>query len=347
MLAKGALWEGGQGQLAQDWLKWMADNGPPGGHWPQVRLTSGTKGRDFKHYGSLWRRNMTQWDIYVERGHTDIFELERRLRSHPWVKPHTLHRKPPKPIPDHHVAKNPLAPKPYGPHESPHDLVFQSVDNTKHDFGYTSNDDILRPINEATLRTSPACGGGGGFVQICHVWIKCSSNIDSESEHAMLDVMLNVADFASGFSRYGIVKPVTQWWNGKWQPVAPDFRPPMGFHTGPAVPPAQWVPKAQLPQPTPQRMIGPAPAHPKRAGGRTERAGGRAAPRGRAGAESGAPGAEPGAWPGAWPGTWPGVSICYLFYFNFMRPSRGAEPGGRAGSRGGGPGRRAERRVMQ
>ena len=60
-------------QLAAKWLRWMEENAPQGG-WPAAKLTDENQ-TDFKSYGSLWRRNTHQSDLYVERGHMTIFEI--------------------------------------------------------------------------------------------------------------------------------------------------------------------------------------------------------------------------------------------------------------------------------
>ena len=93
------LWEGGQGLLAADWLTWMQENAPAGG-WQRATLTNrpgttaagGAVTTTFKHYGSLWRRNDVQWDLFLKRGHLDIFEAEASLKTHPYVKTHTVEK---------------------------------------------------------------------------------------------------------------------------------------------------------------------------------------------------------------------------------------------------------------
>ena len=77
-------------QLAAKWLRWMEENSPQGG-WPAAKLTDENQ-TDFKCYGSLWRRNPHQWDLYVERGHMTIFEIQDLLNTHPFVKAHTVTR---------------------------------------------------------------------------------------------------------------------------------------------------------------------------------------------------------------------------------------------------------------
>ena len=85
------VWEGGQGRLAEDWLQWMNENVPEGG-WRTSFLTFATDTKTFKKYGSLWRCNPRQWNLFLERGHTDIFKAEKSLKKHPYVKGHTLKR---------------------------------------------------------------------------------------------------------------------------------------------------------------------------------------------------------------------------------------------------------------
>ena len=94
-------WEGGLAQLEERWAQWMVDNEPRGG-WKQARLTNKPTGSTaaggaqticFKHFGSLWRRNEIQWDLYLERGHMTIDEAEGQLKTHPYVKGHTVKNK--------------------------------------------------------------------------------------------------------------------------------------------------------------------------------------------------------------------------------------------------------------
>ena len=120
------FWDGGaHAKLESTWRNWMSANEPAGG-WRRATLTSGVAGGglQFKHFGSLWRRSVQQWDLYLERGAVDIFEIEERLQSHPWVKPYSVESKTEKPGATNcnYKHNHPLAPKPYGPHESPHDL---------------------------------------------------------------------------------------------------------------------------------------------------------------------------------------------------------------------------------
>ena len=105
----------------------------PLGGWRRATLTNkpSVAGGGFKHYGSLWRRNDVQWDLFLERGHMDVFEAEESLKTHPYVKAHTLDRHKFKELdPDGwkgNAGKSPAKVKPFGPHESPHDLKYQTA----------------------------------------------------------------------------------------------------------------------------------------------------------------------------------------------------------------------------
>ena len=103
--------------------------------------------------------------------------------------------------------------------------------------GYTSNDDSLRPVRDAEISTHPT-GLQKGYVQVTHAWFSGSSLLSGEDRNKVLDVFLNVCGFASGFSSYGVVKPIQQWWAGSWQPVAPGHIPYPG-NVDPSMKPVQ------------------------------------------------------------------------------------------------------------
>ena len=108
--------------------------------------------------------------------------------------------------------KNPMTPKPFGPHESPHDLTCIVLSNHVLTIGYTSNDDCLRPVQDAKL-PAHATGNQQQYVQITHTWFSGSSNLAGEDRNKVL------------------VKPIQKWWQGSWQPVAPrEFQKEFPYH---------------------------------------------------------------------------------------------------------------------
>ena len=78
-----------------------------------------------------------------------------------------------------------------------------------------------------------------------------------------VDLLLNIGHFASGFSNYGVVRPIVKWYNGMWHNVGRSFLddPPMGNNVpsgGPwRSPGASAKTPAPLPPPTKRRPVQP------------------------------------------------------------------------------------------